>query len=872
MFRVTESFLTVTQVEIVYSPFNGRMLSWIGDIIMTLNRIAIIEELFRLAPNLLSEDDCAENIVIPLLLRLGYDRSQIQRKVSISSDDGKKFKKQADIVIYIDKTPAAVIETKRLRHKLRGEDANQALSYAQLLDPPAPIAILTNGQNWELYKLLDDSIGGLEDVPEPVDLQSIVSSYRGRAIEPGRREAAERLLLTLENKDKLIEAFEKCRQALLKEGLIAESAFDELTKILVCKFNEEKRFAEGLSIYRFSSRWLLGTGALAGLCEMFADAKTKFNVFPPNTQIQIKSNETAKDIVEALEGFGFYGFKTPVGLAGAGGDIVGSVYETFLVGTLRGDLGQYLTPRQLVEFMVEMADIQIGENVLDLTCGSGGFIIRAFTEVKKLINALKVDKKNKDILVNDLVTNHLWGVDINPRLATLCRINMILHGDGYEHIYNGDAISEDVFQNSNGRRFDFSSIESGELSKFDVILMNPPFNLPYENAHVLNRYDLGRSKSAQGSDYLLLERAIRLLKENSGRLIIIMPHGIASGVSENDIRGFINGKARIKGCISLPVGAFKPFGGSNARTCILILMKEEKSNKRRFLAQAEQLGYDITTKNYREIEANDLLEISDQYSNQKKVETKIQLLSDTPLILTIDEEEASLIDTIDVGAAYTSLLHSLGSAFEEKRLGDYVDIVANSISPSGRKYTNQAFEYVDLREVDEIYGSILKTRILKGNEIGSSKYRFQKWDILFAKIMPSLANKKIALVTQDVTNPIASTEFIILRKKPNADISLYYLFRALRSDHFTRQVVANVTGDTGRQRISPTKLLEFKIIVPPKELQDKIGIETEKEFSLRTLACEQAKLVDDEASLVLGRTTLRIDKLASSASKRLKNK
>lgn len=72
---------------------------------MTLNRKAIFEELFNLAPNLYSEDDCAENIVIPLLLRLGYDRAQIQRKVSILNKDGKRFKKQADIVIYINQDP-----------------------------------------------------------------------------------------------------------------------------------------------------------------------------------------------------------------------------------------------------------------------------------------------------------------------------------------------------------------------------------------------------------------------------------------------------------------------------------------------------------------------------------------------------------------------------------------------------------------------------------------------------------------------------------------------------------------------------------------------------------------------------------------------
>ena len=128
--------------------------------------------------------------------------------------------------------------------------------------------------------------------------------------------------------------------------------------------------------------------------------------------------------------------------------------------------------------------------------------------------------------------------------------------------------------------------------------------------------------------------------------------------------------------------------------------------------------------------------------------------------------------------------------------------------------------------------------------------------------MPSLANKKICVVTQDATNAVASTEFIVLRKKPESDINLFYLFRALRSDHFNRQAVARVSGATGRQRISPPVLLSLKIIVPPKELQDKVGAAVEREITLRTLAYEQARRADDEAMLILGSTTLRISGLA----------
>lgn len=584
---------------------------------MPLNKQAILDDIFRKAPPLNSEDDCAENVVIPFIMRLGYDRNQIRRKVSITGTSGHRFRKQADIVVYIGERPALVVETKRIQHRFSEEDVNQALSYAQLLEPSTPIAVLTNGRDWEIYYLDRDDIGGLESVPEPQELESTILTVSSNVVQLEKRQAAERLLVTIENKGDLEIAFRECRKELAKEGLIAESAFDELTKILTCKFNEEKRDAEGLAANRFTSSWLLGSGPLAALQQMFTDAKQTFNVFPTGTQIQIRSNETVEKIVRELEPFGLYGFKTPLGLAGAGGDVVGSVYEAFLTGTLRGDLGQYLTPRQLVEFMVEIADIKIGEKVLDLSCGSGGFLIRAFINVRKKIRFLDSSQDEKDHLVSNLVTNNLWGIEINPRLATLCRINMILHGDGYEHIYTGDSIREDVFENTDGRRTDFLNIEQNNAAMFDVILINPPFNIPYEDSATLNRYYLGRGKAAQGSDYLVLERAIRLLKPETGRLLVILPHGVASGVSETEVRNFVKSRTHIHGCISLPVGSFKPFGGSNARTCVLYLKKTTGDNKKRFLAQAEHVGYDITSKYYRETDLNDLPVIAEAYHRVK---------------------------------------------------------------------------------------------------------------------------------------------------------------------------------------------------------------------------------------------------------------
>lgn len=313
-----------------------------------MTKRAALEDIFRHAPALQSEDDCAENIVVPFLNRLGHARSDIARKVTISAGDNRALRKQADLVVQAGGSPALVVEVKRIDHNLNQDDANQVLSYAQLLEPPTKYAVLTNGRDWEVYTLDDDSIGDIESVPEPLDLKVAVRDSP-LVIPDDVRSAAARLLLTLENKEELEAAFRRCRQILAREGLIAESAFDELTKILVCKFNEEKRLAEGLGTFRFSSNWIDGEGPLTGLQKMFSDAKQTFRVFPPGTDISIRANDTVSEIVAALEPYGFYGLQTPLGLAGAGGDVVGSVYETFLTGTLRGDLGQYLTPRQIID-------------------------------------------------------------------------------------------------------------------------------------------------------------------------------------------------------------------------------------------------------------------------------------------------------------------------------------------------------------------------------------------------------------------------------------------------------------------------------------------------------------------------------------------
>lgn len=565
-----------------------------------------LDSLFKKGAQLTSEDDCAENIVVPLLNFIGH--RDIGRKVTIPVPGGEnKIFRQADLVVRVKGDIRMVIETKRLSHRLDDEDTSQVLAYAELLK--CRYAVLTNGRSWEIYDRQTQRVGGLDNIPDAAQLAT--ARWKALPHADARQRLAARLAYTLENKDKLGAAFSSAREALARHGLLAGEAFDELTKILVCKFNEERNQAETGSPSRFRTEWIDGESPMYGLKTLFADARSRFHVFPANTDFSFNDNTLAHDLVKLLDEFGFVGAAGPVGLLGAGGDVIGSVYEKFLSGTLKGELGQYLTPRPIVDFMIDIASPQPGERVLDLSCGSGGFLIRSFLKLRKQIQASSSSDSEKAEAIDRLVKNQLWGVEINPRLANLCRINLVLHGDGFENIYTGDSVGAAPLLNMD-KSVLLETYEAQPMPKFDVILMNPPFNRPYFDEQILNSYDLGRGKSSQGSDWLMVERALRLLSD-SGRIVIVLPYRIVSGVEQEEVRDYLCRKAHVTASISLPVGAFKPFGGSNARTTILRIQKRPAS--RRFLARAEELGYDLGSETYRPvIDNDDLSAISQAYA------------------------------------------------------------------------------------------------------------------------------------------------------------------------------------------------------------------------------------------------------------------
>ena len=142
----------------------------------------------------------------------------------------------------------------------------------------------------------------------------------------------------------------------------------------------------------------------------------------------------------------------------------------------------------------------------------------------------------------------------------------------------------------------FNTLSSNKLPEnyFDLVLANPPFTIPYSFSDVLQKYELGIDKESEELDILFVEKSIKLLKEGCD-LFIVLPEGLLNNKKYAYFREWLLSKADLLLSISLPEGAFIPFGGSVSKTCILGVRKKSSENayvrpQHVFLGKAIEIG------------------------------------------------------------------------------------------------------------------------------------------------------------------------------------------------------------------------------------------------------------------------------------------
>jgi type I restriction enzyme M protein len=603
--------------------------------------------------NLRNESDVREQFFVPLLAVLGFDGDYRETEAipEISIGKGRKRREyKPDFVGFADKAharPVLVVDTKS-----PSESAEDGVEDAQLytaiirrgLEGPKSVQYCIGSSGIRTILKHHDSDAVLQEL----DLRDFV---KGNVKYEAFKEAVSRIALSklsapedeefeFQKPPKMAEVtgiFEGCHNIIRRrDGLGPESAFYEFTKIMFVKLNEDRKIREDPELrkliaagkplpsdrVRFSTHWIkqaefatpnpVNDTLFKELREHLEGEilnRKKKRIFEPNEQI-VLSPDTVKEVVKLLQHMDLYGIDE---------DLNGRLFETFLSATMRGEeLGQFFTPRTVVEFMTKLADLQASpehiDRVLDACCGTGGFLIEAMTDLaNKIRRRRNLTDKEKEKLVQQIRDEHLVGIDFGqkPLVSQIARINMYLHEDGGSKIYFADSLDKKSLidgtlpVNLKDEREELKTLLAKTL--FDVVLTNPPFSMPkkskeFDQKRVLEDYALAfytdkknekRLRASLESNVMFLERYHQLLRPG-GKLLTIIDESVLNTDTDKEARDFILENFRVKAVISLPRMTFRR-AGANVKTSILYLQKKSDTNEGQpdtFYALSENTGFD----------------------------------------------------------------------------------------------------------------------------------------------------------------------------------------------------------------------------------------------------------------------------------------
>ena len=261
----------------------------------------------------------------------------------------------------------------------------------------------------------------------------------------------------------------------------------------------------------------------------------------------------------------------------------GVAFERFLGDYFKGKMGQYFTPRELVEFIIKMIQPDHEDRILDPACGSGGFLLYAMDHIQG--QASQYYKKGTPEYHNhwhNFARDQLFGIEVNDAIARVAKMNMILHDDGHSNVIGSDALINFNQLCKQNRGF--------EKEKFDIILTNPPFgaNIKREEKPYLDDYELGEWRNSQKTEILFLERCFEFLKWGTGRLAIVLPDGILNNSSLQYVRDYIEQHFQILAVVSLPQIAFKYYE-AGVKPSILLLQKFSEEEYSLYQASIRQI-------------------------------------------------------------------------------------------------------------------------------------------------------------------------------------------------------------------------------------------------------------------------------------------
>lgn len=530
-----------------------------------------------------------------LIYKYEYPVNRIRLEVAIPD---RLPTNRADIVVFRDdecKRPYAIVECKRdgITDAEFNQAVEQGIGNASWVKLRAEYVVIIAGGTRRVLDVTD-KFGIFEreqniiaDLPKAYGKPQEFRFYKGTDsdIRPIERE-------------ELITAIKKCHQTLWGGGRLSPpTAFGELCKLIFVKISDEQKPRKKGEPYQFQIKTNESSSKLASrINDLYNEQKVKDpEVFTESIKVD---DRVLRTVVSHLESINLH--KTDL-------DVKGVAFERFMDGFFKGDFGQYFTPRQIIQFAVKMMKPQHDWDVLDPSCGSGGFLLHALDYVREEAKSIYPDKTDPYEIEacyrhwHTFAEKHLYGIEINDEIARVAKMNMIVHDDGHTNVISHDAL--DSMEKIHAHNAGFSK------NKFDLILTNPPFGSTINKAEkpYLTDYELGKTKDAKGkekdrprqsSEVLFIERIWEFLKPGKGKAAIVLPDGILTNSSMQYVRDFILEKFQLLAVVSLPQYAFAHFGAGVKASVIFVRKRseDEKPNPDEaiFMAVPELIGYDAT--------------------------------------------------------------------------------------------------------------------------------------------------------------------------------------------------------------------------------------------------------------------------------------
>ncbi|WP_188079949.1 N-6 DNA methylase [Neorhizobium sp. P12A] len=330
--------------------------------------------------------------------------------------------------------------------------------------------------------------------------------------------------------------------------------------------------------------------------DLFSSVKTRFNdVFDPTETIELDEKSLAY-VVGELQ---------PYCITESERDAVGDAFEVFMGPALRGEEGQFFTPRNVVKMIVDIVDPQPEELVIDPACGTGGFLVTALDHVWKVLDASGTKRKFSPERIREeqrhVGARYFRGIEKDTFLAKVAKAYMAILGDGRGGVHCASSLHPPGEWPPLLR-------ETVKLGTFDVVLTNPPFGakIPIKGVDTLRQFTLGfkakRDKDTgkfvwtdklhdkQPPQILFIERCLQLLKPG-GRMGIVLPESVLGMPTYTHIVQFLRERVRIVGVVSMPDELFQPH--THAKTAVLFVHNSPpRKDDKTFMSVVEWCGHD----------------------------------------------------------------------------------------------------------------------------------------------------------------------------------------------------------------------------------------------------------------------------------------